>query len=223
MFRNLWRVFAISAVALSSLLAACSSGTSSDPPSGREDSTVTPSPALSIAPAPAQPSITALPGITAPSSGTRLNTCRTGSLLIAVDDSQADGTAGAVYYPLNFTNAGSAACQMYGYPGVSFAAAPYAAARQIGAAAIRSTIFAKVAVRLAPGETAHAWLRVSLAANYAASACQPTTVSWLRVYPPDEASAGYVAHTFEACGATSTTLLTIMPVRAGQATAGSAP
>jgi hypothetical protein len=223
MFRNLWRVFAISALALSSLLAACSSGTSSDPPGGRADPAVTPSPDLSTAPAPGQPSATARPSITVPSGATGLNTCRTGSLLIAVDDSEADGTAGAVYYPLNFTNTGRAACQMYGYPGVSFAAAPYAAARQIGAAALRSTTFAKVAVRLAPGATAHAWLRVSLAANYAAFACQPVTAGWLRVYPPDEAIAGYVAHTFEACGATSTTLLTIMPVRAGQATAGSAP
>jgi hypothetical protein len=214
-----WRVYAVvaGAAVLSSALAACGSSTATDPPAAGTTVTVTVTPAPSLPAQPGQPAETALP------HETGLASCRIGSLLITLDDSQADGTAGASYYPLNFTNTGSATCQMYGYPGVSFAAAPAGTARQIGAAAVRSRAFAKVAVRLAPGSTAHAWLKVSAAGNYPASRCQPVTVSWLRIYPPEESVAGYVAHTFSACAATGTALLTILPVRAGHAVAGSAP
>jgi hypothetical protein len=44
-----------------------------------------------------------------------------------VDDSQAQGGAGSSYYPLNFTNGSGSACEMYGFPGVSFAASATAA------------------------------------------------------------------------------------------------
>jgi hypothetical protein len=40
-----------------------------------------------------------------------------------------------------------------------------------------------VAMRLAPGASAHAWLKVTVAANYSASSCQPFTDHWLRIYP----------------------------------------
>jgi hypothetical protein len=220
-----WRVCAVgAAVVLSSALAACGSSTATDPPGAGPTVTVTVTPEPAPTPvspsAPAQP--TAQPS-TAPGSGAGLASCRTGSLLITVDDSQADGTAGATYYPLNFTNTGSAACQMYGYPGVSFAAAPNGTARQIGAAAVRSRTFPALTVRLAPGSTTHAWLRVGVAGNYPAAACQPVTVGWLRIYPPEETVAAYVAHAFRACAATSAALLTVLPVRPGEAVSGSTP
>jgi hypothetical protein len=148
--------------------------------------------------------------------------CRTAVLRISVDDSQVQGTAGSAYYPLNFTNTSGRACEMYGYPGVSFAAAPTGAARQIGAAAQRAA-FAKTTILLAPGQTAHAWLKVTVAANYPAATCQPVTAYWLRVYPPGETVAGYVGHAFSACSSTSTALLRVLPVRTGQAVAGITP
>jgi hypothetical protein len=140
-----------------------------------------------------------------------------------VDDTQADAGAGSTSYPLNFTNTGKTACEMYGYPGVSFAAGPSAAGQQIGVAALRAGAFAKVAVSLAPGASAHAWIEVGLAANYPASACQPVTAHWLRVYPPGETVAGYVGQAFSACSATGVTQLTVLPVRAGQGVAGVTP
>jgi Protein of unknown function (DUF4232) len=212
-----WRVAAITAIAaatVSSLVAACSTATDSPGADAAPTVTVTVSPDSPSAPVRAQP------GTTAPVARAA---CRTGSLLITVDDSQADGTAGASYYPLDFMNTGSTACEMYGYPGVSFAAAPNGTAGQIGAAAVRSRTFAKLTVRLTPGGTAHAWLKVTMAGNYPASVCQPVTANWLRIYPPEEAVAGYVAHAFRACAGTSAALLTILPVRAGQAVAGSTP
>jgi hypothetical protein len=140
-----------------------------------------------------------------------------------LDDSQAQGAAGSTYYPLNFTNTSGSACEMYGYPGVSFAAVPTDAGHQIGVAAQRDATFAKTSVRLAPGQSAHAWLKVAVAANYPAASCRPVTAHWLRIYPPGETVAGYVSHTFNACASTSTMLLSLLPVRAGQAVAGLTP
>ena len=94
---------------------------------------------------------------------------------------------------------------------------------QIGAAALRSNAFSNSAVRLAPGQTAHAWLKVAVAANFPAATCQPVTAHWLRVYPPGETAAGYVSHTFSACSSASAVLLTVLPVRAGQGVAGVTP
>jgi hypothetical protein len=132
-----------------------------------------------------------------------------------VDDSQASSGAGSTYYPLDFTNTSATACEMYGYPGVSFVTAGLSAGQQVGPAAQRAQGFAKVAVQLAPGGTAHAWLKVAVAADYPASSCHPVTVRWLRIYPPGDTAAGYAGHTFSACSSAGAPLLTVLPVRAG--------
>jgi hypothetical protein len=239
-FAPRWRVACLAGiVAVTSLLAACDSigpsqpGTTPPPaptpaassptpadPAPASPTPVDPAPAspTPVAPAPAPASPTAKP-----SGGTAVTGCRTTSLRITLDASQASGTAGSAYYPLNFTNTSATACELYGYPGVSFAAAPSAAGQQIGAAAQRSSAFAKVAIRLAPGATAHAWLKVTVADNYPAATCHPVTARWLRVYPPGETVAGYVGHSFSACSATTTALLTVLPVRSGQGLAGITP
>ncbi len=85
--------------------------------------------------------------------------------------------------------------------------------QQIGAAAQRNPAFDDLAVRLAAGGVAHAWLRLAQAGNYPASACQPVTAHWLRVYPPEDTAAVYVGQAFPACADTSTQLLTVTPVR----------
>ena len=150
-------------------------------------------------------------------------TCSTTSLVLTVDNSQAGGGAGNSYYPLNFTNTSGAACEMYGFPGVSFVTAPTGQGRQVGAAALRGSAFTKVAILLNPGGSAHAWLKVATAVNYPAAACQPVAVHWLRVYPPGETAAGYVGHTFTACSSTSAPLLTVLPVRSGDGVVGTTP
>jgi hypothetical protein len=142
---------------------------------------------------------------------------------MTIDLSQANGAAGSTYYPLNFTNRSAKACEMYGYPGVSFVTAGGGAGRQIGAAALRTTSFTKLAVRLAPGGSAHAWLKVSVAANYPASTCDPVPAGWLKVYPPQETVAGYVSQTFSACDSANAPLLAILPVRAGKGAVGVTP
>jgi len=190
------------------------------PPSSVPPSSVPPS---AVPPSSVPPS--AVPPAPPPSggAGAGLAACRTAALRITVDDTQSGGAAGSAYYPLNFTNMTAAPCEMYGYPGVSFAAAPDASGAQIGNAAKRSQAFAKMAVRLGPGATAHAWLQVTVAANYPASDCKPVTAHWLRVYPPEETVPGYVSRSFAACSATSLAQLTVLPVRSGQGLAGVTP
>jgi hypothetical protein len=220
------------AMVATSLVAACGTAGPSQPahtPTPAATGTQPPATSASSDPAPASPAPAPSPSTSrgpaspspANSGAAGLAACSTASLLITVDDSQAEGAAGSTYYPLNFTNTAAKPCELYGYPGVSFVAAR--AGAQIGAAARRNGAFAKVAVRLTPGGTAHAWLQVTVAANYPASICQPVTARWLRVYPPGETVAGYVGHTFNACSATSTALLGVLPVRAGQARAGITP
>jgi hypothetical protein len=224
------------AVAAASLATACGS-TGAEPgqpaatPAASVPASSTPAQSPAASPSSAPAAAPSAPATSSPSAapsagaggGAVLAMCRTASLRIILDDLQGGGAAGSAYYPLNFTNTSTAACELYGYPGVSFTAAPSSAGGQIGLAAQRNGAFGKVAVRLAPGATAHAWLQVTTAGNYPASACQPVTAQWLRVYPPGETVAGYVGHTFSACSSSSTALLTVLPVRAGAAVAEVTP
>ena len=67
----------------------------------------------------------------APSSSSGPSQCTPTDLRLAVG--AANGAAGTIYYPLDFTNASSSACTMYGYPGVAFVSSP--GGSQVGAAA----------------------------------------------------------------------------------------
>ncbi len=163
------------AVAVAWLAAACGSGGS---PQAVTSASVSASACLSTAPShPTAPATSAPPATpsapasaSAPPGAADVATCGTTSLALTVDDSQADAGAGNAYYPLNFTNTSGAACEMYGFPGVSFVTAPTHLGRQVGAAARRGGAFAKTAILLAPRDAAHAWLKVATAVNYPASA-----------------------------------------------------
>jgi hypothetical protein len=155
--------------------------------------------------------------------GLGLTVCRSAALKVTVDSSQAGGAAGSAYYPVNFTNTSAVACGLYGYPGMSFVTAAEGAGRQIGAAAQRDPAFAKLSVRLPAGGVAHAWLQVAQAGNYPASACQPVTAHWLRVFPPGDTAASYVDVSFSACATASAHLLTVTPVRSGRGVRGVTP
>jgi Protein of unknown function (DUF4232) len=217
----------VAAVAASGLLAACAStstqqaGTvpkaANTPAGGAATSggkTGTPGRTTAASPA----------GTRSSSSGTAgLPACQPASLQVTVNASQAGGTAGSTYYPVDFTNTSSSPCGLYGYPGMSFVTAGDSGGRQIGAAAQQNPGFGKVAVRLAAGGMAHAWLQVAEAGNYPASTCQPVTAHWLRVFAPGETQAQYVNHAFDACSSASAPLLTVMPLRSGQGVQGTAP
>jgi len=152
-----------------------------------------------------------------------LAVCQSTSLRVTVNTALAGAAAGSTYYPVDFTNTSGSACGMYGYPGVSFVTAGGGTGTQVGAAAQENPAFGKLAVRLAPGGVAHAWLQVAAAGNFPAHACKPQTVEWLKVFPPDQTVAVYVNHSFDACAAMSAPLLFVTPVRTGQGVRGVQP
>jgi hypothetical protein len=110
--------------------------------------------------------------------------CRLSNLRLSVGT--ANGAAGTIYYPLDFTNTSSSACAIYGYPGVAFVTSPHGS--QIGAPAGRASATAPALVILAPGAAAHATLAVSdvLIGNNCLN--HQVQVHWVQVYPPDQYS-----------------------------------
>jgi Protein of unknown function (DUF4232) len=157
-------------------------------------------------------------------SGTSgLTACRSRLLEVTVETAQAGAATGSAFVPLDFTNTSSTACVMDGYPGMSFVTAGNGTGHQIGAAAEPYPGFTKLAVRLAPGGVAHAWLQVASASSYPLSTCQPVTAYWLRVLPPGQTGAVYVNYAFAACGSAKAPLLFVMPVRGGKGIRGVTP
>lgn len=159
-----------------------------------------------------------------PAATTAMGGCRTSQLAITVDKRQASAAAGSVYYPINFTNTGAAACTLFGYPGVSFVTGR--SGSEIGAPATRNHGVPSVTVTLQPGGHAHASLQVVDAGNYSASYCHPVTAHLLRVYPPNQTAAGYAPFTVRVCSAKLPkklgSPLVIDPARAGKGKRGQA-
>ena len=99
--------------------------------------------------------------------------------------------AGSAYQPLVFTNTGSSSCTLTGFPGVSYVAPK--TGKQVGAAASRNSRQTSKTITLAPGGHASAMVQFVDYQVFPSKDCTATTVSGLRVYPPGETSAGYVA------------------------------
>lgn len=212
---------AVMAVAAAGLLAACASTSTSSSAAAPRGTASSSSRTPGMAPSSGSPASASAGSGASGISGLAL--CPSASLRVTVNVSQAGGAAGSTYYPVNFTNTSNSACGMYGYPGISFVTADDTAGHQIGAAAQQNPAYGKMAVRLAAGGSAHAWLQLAAAGNYPPSACRPVTAHWLRVFAPGETVAVYVDHAFAACASASTPLLTVMPVRDGLGAQGTTP
>ncbi len=122
---------------LAVLTAACGSST----PAGTPTRTVT---VTATAPAPGSPS-----AVTPSPSGPQ--PCAATDLKLTVG--AANGAAGTIFYPLDFTNTSGSACTMFGYPGVAFVSSP--GGSQIGAPANRRVAAAPTVIIVTPGATAH--------------------------------------------------------------------
>lgn len=151
--------------------------------------TSTPTHSHTAAPPPAS-SPTATVTVTAPTAATR---CLSSHLALTLGASQ--GTAGTSYQAVVLTNTGSAACTLFGHPGVSFVDASGA---QIGKPASQDHATKKT-ITLAPGGQANALLRQPDAGNFAPSACHETTADRLRVYPPGETVPLFVHDAVQVC------------------------
>jgi hypothetical protein len=104
-----------------------------------------------------------------------------------------NGAAGTIYYPVEFTNLGSAACTLSGYPGV---AAIDSAGHELGHPAVRVTVTAHT-ITLRPNQTVHAMLGIE---ETGAVGCHTVTAFGLQVYPPNQKVRQLVtSFTFSAC------------------------
>jgi hypothetical protein len=183
------RIAALSVLPLA--LAACSNATTAGP-AGAPGTTAAPTTA-SVPATP--PTSTEPPG--APTGSVAAPRCRSAQLTPSLG--QPEGAAGSVYRVLVFTNTGGQACNMQGFPGVSYVAGD--AGQQVGPAAERVGD-AGGSVRIAPGATASAQLQMVNVANYDAAVCHPMPVRGLRIYPPDETAALFVPVAATGCAAT---------------------
>jgi hypothetical protein len=134
------------------------------------------------------------------------------SRYLRADPGTAEGAAGSVYLSIKFVNLNTAACTLYGYPGVSLATGT--PVTQVGAAADRRAGSAKTVV-LQPHGVASALLRITQAVNYPAANCSPVSTSWIQIYPPGQTAALYMSYKSTGCSKDSVHLLTIDVVKPG--------
>jgi hypothetical protein len=157
--------------------------------------------ALSLAGGPA--------GAATPASAAAAPGCQTGGLVVWIN-TQGNGTAGTIFYTLNFTNLSGHACVLRGFPGVS---AVNLRGRALGRAAGRDTGQAVRAVTLTNGHTAHAMLKIVDIGALPPTTCPPTTAAGLRVFPPNQTASKVIPFPFSACGRTGgPAFLRIRPV-----------
>ena len=135
----------------------------------------------------------------ATSASTGVTICATSALKAAVNTVRGSAAAGSVYYPLVLSNISGSSCTLFGYPGVSFVTGP--SGGQLGRAATRDPVVPAATVTLAPGQAAHATLKVAQAGNYDPAQCRPVTAHWLKIFPPDQTAALYARFTTQACSA----------------------
>lgn len=128
------------------------------------------------------------------------------------------GAAGTFYTDVVLTNTSTASCTLYGYPGVSFVTAP--GGSEVGAAANRDPISPTTLVTLAPGGQANILIALTDVGVYSPSECQPTSVSWLRIYPPDDYDSLYVHYPAQTCALAAKVVMRVSAVRAGLTGAG---
>ena len=138
--------------------------------------------------------------------------CATSGLVIWINTT-GNGTAGSIYYTLEFTNLSGHACTLSGYPGVS---AVDLSGHQLGSAGGRDNFAAAHTVTLAASggrQTAKATLRIVEAGNFPSSACGMTTAAGIRVYPPNQRASKVVPFPFSACSHTGPTILQVRVVQ----------
>jgi hypothetical protein len=133
--------------------------------------------------------------------------CQTPGLVIWLD-TQGDGTAGSIYYNLEFTNLSGQACTLNGFPfinGVNLAGKP------LGSSASFTSATPHV-VTLAKGGTAKAVLQIVDTGNLPPSSCKPVTAAGLQVFPPNQTRSKTIPFPFSACSGKGPVYLTVQPV-----------
>jgi hypothetical protein len=127
-------------------------------------------------------------------------------LVVSAGEEPGGGTAGSVYYRIDFTNLGPSSCNLFGFPTVS---AVSLTGKQIGAPATHSPGKKVKAVKIAPGHTATAQLRIVDALNYSKNECKPTWAAGLRIGIPGGLGTKVAPLAFQTCALTSAQILSV--------------
>ncbi len=192
---RLFPVVAASAGVLA--LAACGSGGTTPAASSSTPSTSASPTSTTVTTTASSPAGTPLvaPPVAQPADN---GLCKSGDVKLALG--QGDAGAGSVYRPLLITNSSSKPCTIQGFPGVSYVAG--ADGHQVGKDAFREGTKGN-AVKLNPGQTAAADLRLVNVQNFDPGACQPTPVKGLRVYLPQETASNFLPTDGTGCAGTN--------------------
>ena len=140
--------------------------------------------------------------------------CTTSGLVIWINTT-GNGTAGSIYYTLEFTNLSGHTCTLSGYPGVS---GVDLSGHQLGSAASRNPQHKAAAVTISPRGSAHVVLRIVDALNYPRSTCAPVMAAGLRVYPPGQTASKLIPYPFLACSRAGANYLSVEAVQPGLGT-----
>ena len=122
--------------------------------------------------------------------------CPASGLVIWAGEEPGGGTAGSVFYRIEFTNLSGHTCTVSGYPKVN---AVDLKGRTIGAAATQAPGKKAKPVKLAPGDSAVATLQIVEALNFPAGKCKATTAAGLRVGVPGGSGSKIAPLAFETC------------------------
>jgi hypothetical protein len=136
--------------------------------------------------------------------------CHTGDLKISIPADAGGAAAGSTYESLAFKNASGHACTLTGYPGVSYVAGDQGT--QVNAPFAREAGWPRPTVRLLPGSSAHATIRIPAYLNYPAELCKPVSIRGFRVYPPDETASVFVSQPQKACSVKGNGVGSVRPI-----------
>lgn len=151
---------------------------------------------------------TALASTAAPAGATwSAPRCATSQTEIWLGLGNGGGTAGTIFYPLEFTNLSRRTCTLFGFPR---AWAITQDGKQIGRAS-RHLNIRHGAVTLPPGFTAHAQLGIVEAGNVCR---KPVTAASLRVRAPGQGGTTVLPFSFQACHGNKGVLV-VGPVQPG--------
>jgi Protein of unknown function (DUF4232) len=190
--------------------AACGGSAGQSPSAGSSGASATSAASVSASELPtAAPTPTPSSASTSTTSSPAGAGCTVGALQIRYADDKGGGGAGSVTGTLTFTNTGSAACTLRGFPGVSYVGG--GKGTQVGQPASRTDDAVKTRT-LAPGSSVKSALRRTQPGGYG-DECQQTEVDGFRVYPPGSTESAFVAFKTTGCKSTSAPLLQVGPVR----------
>jgi hypothetical protein len=149
--------------------------------------------------------------IATPAATAATKACSASKLVVWAGEEPGGGTAGSVFYRIEFTNLSNSACTLFGFPTVR---AVNLQGKQIGAPATHAPGKKVKTVKLARGQTATAQLQIVDALNFSPKECKPTWAAGLRIGIPGGFGAKVAPLAFQTCALTSAQILRVGAVTA---------